>query len=76
MTNIQTEEVEKSQTNIFFEEKIKAEIGKVLLPRVDVESKEEIDKLGKEAEKEIDYIIPHQDCWILNAKSAINMVIE
>ena len=68
---MQTEDVEKSEANKFMNEKIKTEIRKI-----DTESKEEINELGNEAEKEIDYIIPHQDCWILNAECAINMVIE
>lgn len=71
MTNMQTEDVEKSEANKFMNEKIKTEIR-----RIDTGSKEEIDELGKEAVKEIDYIIPHQDCWILNAECAINMTIE
>lgn len=71
MTNMQTEDVEKSEANKFMNEKIKTEIRKI-----DTGSKEEINELGKEAEKEIDYIIPHQDCWILNAECAINMVIK
>ena len=29
-----------------------------------------------EAAKELDYMVPHQDCWILNAESAIKMTIE
>lgn len=71
MTNMQTEDVEKSEANKFMNEKIKTEIRKI-----DTGSKEEIDELGKEAVKEIDYIIPHQDCWILNGECAINMYIE
>lgn len=71
MTNMQTEDVEKSEVNKFMNEKIKTEIR-----RIDTGSKEEIDELGKEAVKEIDYIIPHQDCWIFNAECAINMTIE
>lgn len=35
-----------------------------------------MDELDKEAVNEIDYTIPHQDCWILNAECAINMIIE
>lgn len=74
MTNIQTEDVEKEEAKKYLDEKIKAEIGKVL-PAED-DAKPVIEKLDEEAVKVLDYTIPHQDCWILNAECAINMVIE
>lgn len=74
MTNIQTEDVEKEEAKKYLDEKIKAEIGKVL--PADDDAKPVIEKLDEEAVKVLDYTIPHQDCWILNAECAINMVIE
>lgn len=75
-TNIQTENVEKSEAKRFLDKKITAEIGKVLPKKINNESKGEMDELDKEAVNEIDYTIPHQDCWILNAECAINMIIK
>lgn len=74
MTNRQTEGVEKEEAKKYLDEKIKAEIGKVIPAEKD--TKQILDKLDEEAKNELDYIIPHQDCWILNAECAINMVIE
>ena len=74
MTNRQTEGVEKEEAKKYLDEKIKAEIGKVIPAEKD--TKQILDKLDEEAKKELDYIIPYQDCWILNAECAINMVIE
>lgn len=74
MTNKQTEDVEKKEAKKYLDEKIKAEIGKVLPAEADAKSV--IEKLDEEAIKVLDYTIPHQDCWILNAECAINMVVE
>ena len=74
MTNKQTEDVEKEEAKKYLDERIKAEIGKVLPAEAD--AKPVIEKLDEEAVKVLDYTIPHQDCWISNAECAINMVIE
>lgn len=74
MTNKQTEDVEKEEAKKYLDERIKAEIGKVLPAEAD--AKPVIEKLDEEAVKVLDYTIPHQDCWISNAECAIKMVIE
>lgn len=73
-TNRQTEDVEKQEAKKFLDEKIKTEIGKALTITAKMDS--EMEKLDKEATKELDYMIPHQDCWISNTDCAIKMFIE
>lgn len=74
-TNQRTQVIEKDEVKKYWDEKIKNEIGKVNTTDSD---STEIDKLDEEASKDLDddYIIPHQDCWILNAEAAININIE
>lgn len=74
MTNYETENMEKTEAKRFFDEKIKTVIEKVLPP--EEETKDEMDKLDEEATKELDYTIPHQDCWILNSEDAVSITIE
>lgn len=73
-TNQETENIEKSEAKRYLDEKIKDEIGKVV--PADADTKDELENLDAEAAKELDYMVPHQDCWILNAESAIKMIIE
>lgn len=72
-TNIKTENVEKEEAKKYWAEAIKAEIDKI---KPSEEDSTEIEELDKEATEELDYIIPHQDCWILNTDCAIKMIIE
>lgn len=71
--NIKTESVEKEEAKKYWNETIKTEIGKI---KPTAGSSTEIEELDKEATEELDYIIPHQDCWILNAEDALSITIE
>ena len=72
-TNIKTEVIEKEQTNCFIKTQIDLELLKIrtknketLLPLLDAHA-----NIAKSR-----YIIPHQDCWILNAIPASSMHFE
>lgn len=72
-TNIKTELIEKEEEQKFLDMKISAEINKQL-------HSERSDIIMTLDAKAVDvlyqYIIPHQDCWILNAIPALNMYFE
>lgn len=72
-TNKKTEDIEKEEAKRYLDERIKAEIGK--LP-ADIELGSEMKMLDEKAVKDLDYMIPHQDCWILNAEDALSITIE
>lgn len=74
-TNQRTQVVEKEEVKKYWDEKIKKEIGKLATANP---GSKDMDKLDKEASEDLkdDYIIPHQDCWILNAEAAIKMNFE
>lgn len=72
-TNRKTEYIEKEQTNSFIKTQIELEWLKIrtknsatLLPKLDADA-----NLAKSR-----YLIPHQDCWILNAIPASSMHFE
>lgn len=72
-TNRKTEDIEKEQTNSFVKTKIDLELLKIrvkdtatMLPLLDAHA-----NFAKSR-----YLIPHQDCWILNAIPASSMFFE
>ena len=72
-TNRKTENIEKEQTNSFVKTKIDLELLKIrvkdtatMLPLLDAHA-----NLAKSR-----YLIPHQDCWILNAIPASSLFFE
>lgn len=72
-TNEKTEVVEKAEEFKFLTTKISAEIDK----RLHADENDVIKFLDAKAiDALIQYIIPHQDCWILNAIPASNMHFE
>jgi len=73
MTNNKTEEIEKNETKKFLDKKISVELQKIIqkgpntfLAQLDAAANQALMR----------YIIPHQDCWILNARPASTMYFE
>lgn len=72
-TNNKTEEIEKRETKNFLQTQIDFEIKKIL----NKDSGTILAMLDAEANQALmRYIIPHQDCWILNAIPASTMCFE
>ena len=72
-TNNKTEEIEKVETMSFLDTKIKVEIQK-LIQQGQSTLLSQLDAAANQAL--LRYIIPHQDCWILNARPASSMFFE
>lgn len=72
-TNRKTEDIEKEQTNSF----VKTQIDLELLKLEAKEHKTLLSLLDARANiAKMRYIVPHQDCWILNAIPASSMYFE
>lgn len=72
-TNSKTEQIEKEETRRFLQSQIKLELSKLVNGNKD----SLLASLEAAADKAMmRYIVPHQDCWILNAIPALNMYFE
>ena len=72
-TNRRTEQIEKEQTHTFLQSQIELGIKKILF-----KNKESLISLldAQAYFAKMKYIVPHQDCWILNAIPASKMYFE
>lgn len=72
-TNSKTEQIEKEETKRFLQSQIKLELSKLVSGNED----SLLVLLEAAADKAMmKYIVPHQDCWILNAIPASHMYFE